>query len=116
MKRRQFVKIGAAAAITFAMVDPFNRVLGANEEIRVGVVGFRGRGKSHIDGFSSQPGVRLAALCDVDQDVLEKGAEKYSQPGQKLKTYSDYRRLLEDKEIDLISIATPNHTHSLISV
>ena len=116
MNRRQFVKTGAAAATTFAMVDPFNRVLGANEEIRVGVVGFRGRGKSHIDGFSNQPGVRLAALCDVDQDVLEKGAEKYSQPGQKLKTYSDYRRLLEDKEIDLISIATPNHTHSLISV
>ena len=52
----------------------------------------------------------------MDLEVLEQGVEKYSQPGQKLKAYSDYRRMLEDKDIDLISIATPNHTHALISV
>ena len=77
---------------------------------------FRSRGKSHITGFANLPGVRLTALCDVDLEVLEQGVEKYSQPGQKLKAYPDYRRMLEDKDIDLISIATPNHTHALISV
>lgn len=116
VNRRRFLKSGAAAGAAFAMVNPIDKVLGANDEIRVGVVGFRSRGKSHIDGFSNLPGVRLAALCDVDLDVLEKGVERYSKPGRKLKSYSDYRRLLEDNEIDVVSIATPNHTHSLISV
>jgi len=116
VNRRGFLKSSAAAGAAFAMVNPIDKVLGANDEIRVGVVGFRSRGKSHIDGFSNLPGVRLVALCDVDLDVLEKGVERYSKPGQKLKAYSDYRRLLEDKEIDVVSIATPNHTHSLISV
>lgn len=116
VNRRRFLKSSAAAGAAFAMVEPINKVLGANDEIRVGVVGFRSRGKSHIDGFSNLPGVRLVALCDVDLDVLEQGVERYSKPGQKLKAYSDYRRVLEDQEIDVISIATPNHTHSLISV
>lgn len=116
VNRRRFLKSTAAAGAAFAMVNPVGKVLGANDEIRVGVVGFRSRGKSHIDGFSNLPGVRLVALCDVDLDVLEQGVERYSKPGQKLKAYSDYRRLLEDKEIDVVSIATPNHTHSLISV
>ena len=75
-----------------------------------------GVGEESITGFGNLPGVRLTALCDVDLEVLEQGVEKYSQPGQKLKAYSDYRRMLEDKDIDLISIATPNHTHALISV
>ena len=96
------------------MTQPWDRILGANDDIRVGVVGFRSRGKSHITGFGNLAGVRLTALCDVDLEVLEQGVEKYSQPGQKLKAYSDYRRMLEDKDIDLISIATPNHTHALI--
>jgi predicted dehydrogenase len=116
VNRRRFLKSSAAAGAAFAMVNPIHKVLGANDEIRVGVVGFRSRGKSHIDGFSNLPGVRLVALCDVDLDVLEQGVERYSKPGQKLKAYSDYRRLLEDREIDVVSIATPNHTHSLISV
>lgn len=116
VNRRHFLKSSAAAGAAVAMINPLNKVLGANDEIRVGVVGFRSRGKSHINGFSNLPGVRLTALCDVDLDVLEQGIERYSKPGQKLKAYSDYRRLLEDKEIDVISIATPNHTHALISV
>jgi predicted dehydrogenase len=114
--RRHFIQSGAAMTASLAMVNPWSRALGANEAIRVGVVGFRSRGKSHIQGFGNLPGVRLTALCDVDLEVLEKGVEQYSKPGQKLKAYSDYRRMLEDKDIDLISIATPNHTHALISV
>ena len=64
-------------------------------------------GKVTSLALENLPGVRLTALCDVDLEVLEQGVEKYSQPGQKLKAYSDYRRMLEDKDIDLISIATP---------
>ena len=116
MHRRQFIRSGSALGVSLAMTQPWDRILGANDDIRVGVVGFRSRGKSHITGFGNLPGVRLTALCDVDLEVLEQGVEKYSQPGQKLKAYSDYRRMLEDKDIDLISIATPNHTHALISV
>jgi predicted dehydrogenase len=88
------------------------RVLGANDDIRVGVVGLNGRGEAHINEFSKLPGVRLAAFCDVDLQVLERRAEKFSG----IKKYQDVRRLLADKEIDVISVATPNHWHSLVAI
>jgi predicted dehydrogenase len=91
---------------------PFSRVLGANADVRVAVVGLNGRGESHIEAFSKMAGVRLAALCDVDLQVLERRAQKFDG----IKKYQDVRQLLEDKEIDAVSVATPNHWHSLITV
>ena len=75
-------------------------------------MGLNGRGESHINEFSKLDGVRLAALCDVDQRVLERRAEKFDG----IKKYRDIRQLLEDKDIDAISVATPNHWHSLAAI
>jgi predicted dehydrogenase len=84
-----------------------------NSRIRVAVVGVNGRGGSHIDGFSDQ----LVALCDCDEDVLGRVAEKFERShGRKLERITDFRRLLDRDDIDVISIATPNHTHSLIGI
>ena len=118
--RRQFMEGSVAAGLgmalagcqtsTTSVVAPSSRVLGANDEIRVAVVGINGRGGSHISGFGDMKGVRVAALCDVDRKVLDSKAAAFEKKyGQKVETYVDIRKLLENKDIDAISIATPNH-------
>ncbi len=85
----------------------------ANGAINVAVVGFRGRGAEHIKAYGELGGVRLAALCDVNKGLLDKQAKELDPSGKEIKTYTDIRKLLEDKDIDAISIATPNHWHAL---
>ena len=89
------------------------RVFGANDRVRVAVCGLHGRGKDHINGFSRVPNLEIAALCDIDENLLRKRA---GEVGGTPKTYVDIRQLLEDKSIDAISIATPNHWHSLMAI
>jgi len=115
--RRQFVKGSVAAGLGLAMAGPVSRVRGANDEIQVAVVGIGGRGGSHISAFEGMDGVRVAAFCDVDRKILEDRAAGFEKKyGRKLDTYVDIRRLLDDKNIDAISIATPNHWHSLATI
>ncbi|MBI4586464.1 MAG: Gfo/Idh/MocA family oxidoreductase [Planctomycetes bacterium] len=117
--RRDFLKtttsITAAAAIG---LSPFGKARAdANDTIRAAVIGLHGRGGSHVDGFQHQKGVEVAALCDVDENVLEKAAREFEKrTGKKVATYTDLRRLLEDKSIDVVGIATPNHWHSLAAI
>ena len=88
-----------------------------NDTVRVACVGIRGQGNSHIHEYSSMPNVEIAALCDVDENVLSKRLDEVVRSGKKKPaTYTDVRKLLEDKSIDAISIATPNHWHSLIGI
>lgn len=115
--RRQFIKSAAAASAAFAFpVSSWARVRGANEDIRVAVVGFNSRGQDHIKGFRGVPGVRLVALCDVDKQVLERGKEQLAKDNIQVDTFTDVRKLLERGDIDAISTATPNHWHSLIGI
>jgi predicted dehydrogenase len=102
----------AGLGLGLAGTGPLRRVLGANGDIRVAVVGLNGRGESHIQEFSKMQGVRLAALCDVDLRVLERRSQKF----EDIMKYQDVRRLLDNKDIDAVSVATPNHWHSLITV
>jgi predicted dehydrogenase len=88
-----------------------------NDTIRIATIGLRGRGKDHIKEITAQKGVELVAVCDIDQKVLETAAKDVETRTQKApKTYTDYRKLLEDKSIDAISIATPNHWHTLMTI
>ncbi|MHB8522428.1 MAG: Gfo/Idh/MocA family protein [Limisphaerales bacterium] len=89
---------------------------GANDDIRVAVIGFNGRGKDHIEGFRKVTGVRVVALCDADRNVLEREAKHFRDRNEPIETYTDVRKLLENKDIDAISTATPNHWHSLIGI
>ncbi|MCC7474073.1 MAG: Gfo/Idh/MocA family oxidoreductase [Pirellulales bacterium] len=110
--RRTFLKTATAAAAAYSVL-PGSARADVNSQIRMAVVGFNGRGGSHIEGFNEH----LVALCDCDAKVLHRGAEKFEkQYGRKLDQVQDFRRLLERKDIDAISIATPNHTHSLIAI
>src|SRR5438034_3034455 len=116
--RRDFLKTAATTAsatafsgITF-LTRP-ERVFGANDRVRVAVCGLNGRGKDHVDAFSRVPNVEIAALCDVDDTVLNK---RRGEVAGSPRTFADVRRLLEDQSIDAISIATPNHWHALMAI
>ena len=111
--RRWFLQTGLGSAVGLrALGAP----LGANGDVRVAVIGFRGRGSGHIKELLKVPGVRLVALCDVDTDVVAKKVAELDKLGIKVRTYRDYRDCCADKEIDAITIATPNHSHVLIAL
>ena len=123
LTRRKFLKSGAKGTVGLAALGAAafsarpERVFGANDRVRVAVIGIRGRGFAHIQGFSKEPNVEVAAVCDADESVLSQrlaDMEKLGLP--KPRTYTDYRKLLEDDSIDAVSIATPNHWHSLMGI
>jgi len=119
ISRRRFIRNSLLATAAFkawpllaqSSVKP--RIIGANDDIRVAVVGFNGRGKSHIEAFSAMKGTRLVALCDVDSAVLGKELQKATDAGEKVEGYTDIRKLLENKDIDVVTFATPHHWHAL---
>lgn len=115
LTRRSFLQKTAltAGALTFSTNK---RVLGANSDIRVAVVGIHGRGKDHLSGMRHVDGVRIVALCDVDKHVLADGVETAKKRGENVQGYTDIRKLLENKDIDVITIATPNHWHALAAI
>jgi predicted dehydrogenase len=121
MNRRTFIRNSALVAASLTALPrlgwtapkPTDRVRGANEDIRIAVAGFNGRGQSHIQGFRRIKGVRVVALCDVDQTVLDKAVKAFADRGEKVEGYRDIRKLLENPNIDAVSFATPNHWHSL---
>ena len=88
-----------------------------NNTVRVAVVGFNGRGKAHISAYLKMPNVEIAALCDVDQAVVETGCKMVEAAGKKRPpTFSDIRQVLDDKSIDAVSLATPNFHHTLQTI
>jgi len=105
--RRQFVKGTFAAGAAFTI--PFSRMRGANNDIRVAVVGFHGHGKSRINSFRSLPGARVVALCDVDENVLAGAVKKFESRNEKVDAYIDIRKMLDDKDIDVVSTAAFIH-------
>ena len=86
---------------------------GANSDIRFAVVGFGGRGQDHIKELRMVDGARMVALCDVDRNILGREMKKYKDAGEQITAYTDVRKLLENKNIDVVSFATPNHWHAL---
>jgi predicted dehydrogenase len=112
MNRRYFLMSSAVAAGAALKGAP-----SINDTVRVACVGIRGQGNSHIHQYSRMPNVEIAALCDVDENILSQRMQQVEASGKKKPAaYTDVRKLLEDKSIDVISIATPNHWHSLIGI
>lgn len=117
LHRRRFLAASAfGATLALGGARASGRVLGANDAIRVGVVGVRGRGQLHMAMTSSIPGFRLAALCDVDPAVLGRLAEKAGRDGPVVRTFKDVRELIACKDVDAVTIATPNHWHALAAI
>ena len=128
--RRHFLKTSLAAGLGLALprraigAAPA-RAIGANDTIRLAVIGLGGteivggvggRGHQLIAALQQVPGVRIAALCDVDQTFLRREARPLEDRGHPVVTHTDLRRVLDDKAIDAVVIATPNHWHGLATV
>ncbi|MES2695020.1 MAG: Gfo/Idh/MocA family oxidoreductase [Verrucomicrobiota bacterium] len=126
--RKEFLKttlVGGTAALAasrvYGQAPAVARSGSANGDIRVAVVGINGQGAGHMRNYipgqkDTLAGARLVAICDVDSAVLGKQLAVCEKAGVKPQTYSDYRKLLENKEIDAIVLGTPNHQHSLQSI
>jgi predicted dehydrogenase len=111
--RRDFVKVAAAAIATTRFP-----ILGANDRINLGIVGIGGRGVDHIQFYSKLPeDSRIAALCDVNQAARERGVALVKKlAGNEPKEYPDMRAMFDSKDIDAVSITTPNHWHALSAI
>jgi len=110
MKRRTFLAAAAALAQR-------GSALGANDEIQLAVVGAGGRGRGHIEYYNDIPGVRVAAVCDVNQAARERAeALVLKLTDRKPRLFTDLRKLYDDPEINAVSIATPNHWHALATI
>ena len=112
LTRRDFLKSSMIAGATMAVAAPFSKVRGANNDIRIAVIGTGSQGGGHCRQWPKLDGVRLVAVCDADLSR----AERIKQSNPDVKVYQDLRELLDDKSIDAISSATPNHWHSLVTV
>lgn len=120
ISRRHFIRNSLYAGA--AMAAPRSRVLGANNDIRIGIAGLGsfikigGKGRGDLREFRKIGGVRIAAICDCDTDHLMPVLKECKKHDERVKTFTDVRKLLDDKEIDAISVTTPNHWHSLITI
>ena len=115
--RRAFLKTSALAAASIALSACSTlRVRGVNGDVRVAVVGLNGRGRNHLTSLRALPGVRIVAICDVDTAVLDRVAAELAKDGLAPEKFTDVRKLLASPNIDAITIATPNHWHSLMGI
>ena len=133
MDRREFLHGTAAVAAGVAAIqatagatraddevkdkDNSAKKFGPNDTVRLAVIGVKGRGMEHVRGFSRLPDVRITTICDVDRNVISPANKALkAKNGSEPKYVQDLRRVLDDKEIDAVSIATPNHWHSLATI
>jgi predicted dehydrogenase len=113
MNRRYFL-MGSVAAAGAARAS--SRA-SANDTIRVAVAGLRSRGRDHINAFAKLAGVEIAALCEVDDSITAERLKDMEKLNLKPPaTFRDIRKVLEDKSIDAVSIASPNHWHTLMAI
>src|SRR2546426_12625662 len=117
INRRNFLKsTGMAAGIA---AGPLLKMAKAslNDTINIAVVGIHGRGQNHYGNFAKLPNVRVATLVDVDERLFPAALRKLGNVvDYKVKTETDLRRVLDDKEIHAISVATPDHWHALATI
>jgi predicted dehydrogenase len=113
MERRQFIQHAAGTALISAAALSTARILGANDRVNVGLIGCGGRGRSDADLLRQVPGVGIVAVCDVYEPHA---AAAKAWAGSRCQSYSDFRRLLERKDIDAVLVATPDHWHAAVTV
>ena len=116
--RRSFIKKSAAATalLSIPTIIP-SKVFGANDRVNAAVLGVNGRGKNHIEGLMEQPNVQITTFVDPDLNVANQRAKDFeAKYGKTVKVVQDMRKAFEDKDIDVVTVATPNHWHTLATI
>jgi predicted dehydrogenase len=119
ISRREILKKGIPAALGVFAIPTLipSTAFGANDRLRVAIIGVNGRGKDHIQGFMKLANVEVATLCDVDNVVSAAVAADFEKKyGKKVANQQDLRKVYDDKNIDAVSVATPNHWHALAAI
>ena len=128
LTRRELLQHSAAISAALAALNPSDLLSAAepqsaarrvdpNEKLRVAIVGVKGRGMSHVGGFNGNHGCEIVTICDADEAVIGPAMTAVEKKnGKKPKFEQDIRKVVEDKNIDIISIATPNHWHALAAI
>jgi len=126
--RRDFLRDSAALAalgtgglVTGLRADeeasPKKEAKNANDTLNIAIIGVHGRGKDHVGGIAGKSGCHIATICDVDKAVIGEAMRRVeSKQGKAPKYEQDLRRVMDDKSIDCVTIATPNHWHSLAAI
>jgi len=120
ISRRDFhrtIATGAAASAIALQIKSAKAEVGPNDKIRLGAIGYGGRGTGNLAEFLKDPRVQCAAVCDVDQAHLDKAAAHVeSQSGNKPDAVTDFRRVVERDDLDAILVSTPDHWHALPTI
>ena len=114
--RRSFLKKTATASSATIVAPTIlsSKVFGSNDQINAAVLGVNGRGNNHISSLMNQKNVQVTTLCDPDIKILDKRQKDfYKKYNEKVSLQQDLRKVMDNKYIDVISIASPNHWHSL---
>jgi len=112
LSRRTFTKTAAAATLALTAA-PARGALGANDRVRLGFIGVANRGGQLLDAFSEHDDCEVAALCDVHRPTLDRAGARFD---GKPATYRDFRKLIEQRDLDAVVIATPDHWHAIQTV
>lgn len=117
LNRRTMIKATGAALGAGMSARSYARIRGANDRLRVAVVGVNGRGQAHMSAFAKLPNVEVSHLVDVDSQVLAKRALEFTAKGHDApRTERDYRQLFDRKAVDIVTVATPDHWHAKLGI
>jgi len=113
LTRRKFLRRSISTAAALGVAGASGQILGANERIRVGLIGAGGRGRGLLEDFLAQPDVSVVSVCDVHRPNLDQAA---AMSKAQVAKHADFRRVLDDREIDAVIVATPDHWHAIQTI
>src|SRR6201984_3219529 len=121
LTRREFLEATVAGAAGLAMgttAKSYERIAGANDRLNFAVIGLNGRAYAHLSSLkANRSSARISHVCDVDSNILKKFADSVQQEmGEAPVAEKDFRKILEQKDVDAITIATPEHWHAPMAI
>ncbi|MDQ2862646.1 MAG: Gfo/Idh/MocA family oxidoreductase, partial [Bacteroidota bacterium] len=106
-----------ASSVSNSAFAIFKNTVAPSDQLNIAAIGVNGMGWADVTAALKVPGVNLVAICDIDKNVIEKRLNDLTKMGKdasKVKTYGDYKKLLENKDVDAVVVGTPDHWHALI--
>src|SRR6266700_2754682 len=121
LTRRKFLEamaVGTAGLAVGTTARSYERIVGANDRLNFAVIGLNGRGYAHLSSLkANQSAARISHVCDVDANILKKFADAVQrETGESPATEKDFRAILERKDVDALTIATPDHWHTPMAI